>query len=156
MALAASVPRAARFQAGSTAATGLRAGSERRSSPAGASLPAAVRPRPPSAARDRPSTRIRSLPGPAAPASSAAHRGLTFDRAFIEFSKIMTESEFIVATDRVLNAIGEAIDAAGADVDWRVIDGILEIDCSDAQDSGGSGGKIIVNRHLPNRELWLA
>jgi CyaY protein len=68
----------------------------------------------------------------------------------------MTESEFIVATDRVLNAIGETIDAAGADVDWRVIDGILEIDCSDAQDNGGSGGKIIVNRHLPNRELWLA
>jgi len=68
----------------------------------------------------------------------------------------MTESEFIVLTDRVLDAIGEALDASGADVDWRVIDGILEIDCSDAADSGGSGGKIIVNRHVPNRELWLA
>src|SRR5439155_18322218 len=65
----------------------------------------------------------------------------------------MNESEFIVLTDRVLNAIGEALDAAGADIDWRVIDGILEIDCSD---TGGAGGKIIVNRHVPNRELWLA
>jgi len=65
----------------------------------------------------------------------------------------MTESEFIVVTDRVLNAIGEALDASGADVDWRVIDGILEIECGDAE---GAGGKIIVNRHVPNRELWLA
>ena len=60
----------------------------------------------------------------------------------------MTESEFIVVTDRVLNAIGEALDASGADVDWRVIDGILEIECGDAE---GAGGKIIVNRHVPNR-----
>ena len=68
----------------------------------------------------------------------------------------MTESEFIVVTDRVLNAIGEALDASDADIDWRVIDGILEIDCTDAIGDGGSGGKIIVNRHVPNRELWLA
>ena len=66
---------------------------------------------------------------------------------------MINESEFIAATDGVLNAIGEAIDASDADLDWRVIDGILEIDCSG---SDGSGGKIIVNRHLPNRELWLA
>jgi CyaY protein len=69
----------------------------------------------------------------------------------------MTESDFIALTDRVLNAIGEALDAAGADTDWRVVDGILEIDCDEAGKSGdGSGGKIIVNRHLPNREIWLA
>ena len=61
----------------------------------------------------------------------------------------MNESEFIVATDRVLNLIGEALDASDADVDWQLNDGILEIDC-------GAGGKIIVNRHVPNRELWLA
>ena len=67
--------------------------------------------------------------------------------------KSMTETEFIALTDRVLNAIGEALDASDADIDWRVLDGILEIDCSA---SDGSGGKIIVNRHVPNRELWLA
>ena len=65
----------------------------------------------------------------------------------------MTESEFIALTDPLLNAIGEALDASDADLDWRLLDGILEIDCSA---SDGTGGKIIVNRHLPNRELWLA
>ena len=63
------------------------------------------------------------------------------------------ESAFIALTDRVLNRIGETLDASDADLDWRLLDGILEIDCSD---SDGAGGKIIVNRHGPNRELWLA
>ena len=65
----------------------------------------------------------------------------------------MIESEFIALADRVLEAIGEALDARGADLDWRIDDGILEIDCAG---SAGTGGKIIVNRHGPNRELWLA
>ena len=66
----------------------------------------------------------------------------------------MTETEFVALTDRVLNAIGEALDASDdADFDWRLLDGILEIDCAAGS---GTGGKIIVNRHLPNRELWLA
>jgi len=65
----------------------------------------------------------------------------------------MIESEFIALTDRVLDAIGEALDASEGDLDWRIDDGILEIDCSG---SVGSGGKIILNRHVPNRELWLA
>jgi CyaY protein len=65
----------------------------------------------------------------------------------------MTDTEFIAATDRVLSTIGEALDAALAhsdlDVDWNVNDGILEIECED-------GGKLIVNRHVPNREIWVA
>ena len=65
----------------------------------------------------------------------------------------MTESEFIALTDRVLNLLGETLDDAAADLDWQLNDGILEIDCADG---GGSGGKIILNRHVPNRELWLA
>jgi CyaY protein len=66
---------------------------------------------------------------------------------------MITESEFIAAADRTLAAIGEALDAAldssAADVDWSLNDGILEVDC-------GDGGKIIVNRHVPNREMWVA
>jgi CyaY protein len=65
----------------------------------------------------------------------------------------MIESEFIALADRLLEAIGEALDASDADLDWRIDDGILEIDCAG---SAGAGGKIIVNRHVPNRELWLA
>ena len=63
------------------------------------------------------------------------------------------ESEFVALADRVLMSIGAALDAAtdasDADLDWSLNDGILTIDC-------GAGGKIIVNRHLPNRELWVA
>jgi CyaY protein len=63
------------------------------------------------------------------------------------------DSEFVALTDTVLASIGAALDAAAdasdADLDWSQNDGILTIDC-------GAGGKIIVNRHLPNRELWVA
>ena len=65
----------------------------------------------------------------------------------------MTESEFIAAADSTLAAIGGALDAALAeasvDLDWSLVDGILEIESADC-------GKLIVNRHVPNRELWLA
>jgi len=64
-----------------------------------------------------------------------------------------SDSEFIAASDRTLAAIGGALDAALADcdvdVDWSLNDGILEIECED-------GSKLIVNRHLPNREIWVA
>jgi CyaY protein len=63
------------------------------------------------------------------------------------------ESEFVALADRVLMAIGAALDVAAdssdADLDWSLNDGILTIDC-------GDGGKIIVNRHVSNRELWVA
>src|SRR5438034_6362515 len=64
-----------------------------------------------------------------------------------------TETEFIAAADATLATIGLALDAAletgNADVDWTLNDGILEIECAD-------GSKLIVNRHVPNRELWVA
>ena len=64
-----------------------------------------------------------------------------------------TESDFIAAADATLAKIGLALDAAletgNADVDWNLNDGILEIECAD-------GSKLIVNRHIPNREMWVA
>ncbi len=66
---------------------------------------------------------------------------------------MISESEFTRAADRTLAAIGEALDSAleasDADIDWSLNDGILEIECAD-------GGKLIVNRHVPNREIWVA
>ena len=66
---------------------------------------------------------------------------------------MITDSEFIAAADRTLAAIGAARDSAlaasDADVDWSLNDGILEIDC-------GDDGKLIVNRHGVNREIWVA
>ena len=64
-----------------------------------------------------------------------------------------TDSEFMAAADRALAAIGAALDAALADsdvdADWSLNEGILEIECAD-------GSKLIVNRHVPNREIWVA
>jgi CyaY protein len=66
---------------------------------------------------------------------------------------VTTETGFIAATDRVLATIGSALDAAldasDLDIDWSVNEGVLEIECDD-------GSKVIVNRHVPNRELWVA
>jgi iron-sulfur cluster assembly protein CyaY len=60
------------------------------------------------------------------------------------------ESAFVMLTSRVLAAIGAALDTADAtDIDWSENDGVLTVDC-------GAGGRIIVNRHVPNRELWVA
>jgi len=59
----------------------------------------------------------------------------------------------MATADATLAAIGAALDAALAqsdvDIDWDLRDGILTIECAD-------GGKIIVNRHVPNREIWVA
>ena len=66
---------------------------------------------------------------------------------------MLTETEFITAADATLATVGLALDAAletgDADIDWSLNDGILEIECTD-------GSKLIVNRHVPNRELWVA
>jgi len=66
---------------------------------------------------------------------------------------MITDSAFIAAADATLATIGLALDAAletrDADVDWSQNDGILEIECAD-------GSRVIVNRHVGNRELWVA
>ncbi len=60
----------------------------------------------------------------------------------------MTETEFQARADAVLFSIGDALDESALDCDWEVSEGILTIDLK--------GGKVIVNRHAPNREIWLA
>lgn len=61
---------------------------------------------------------------------------------------IMTEIEFREAADAELECIESAIEAADLDFETPA-DGILEIEFDDAS-------KIIVNRHGPARELWVA
>lgn len=65
----------------------------------------------------------------------------------------MDESAFIAIADALLEKLGLALDAAletsDADIDWTLEDGILTIECED-------GSRIIVNRHVPNREIWVA
>jgi len=72
-----------------------------------------------------------------------------------------SDSTFMAAADATLAAIGAALDAAIANsgeadgdeadngTDWNLNEGILEIECAD-------GSKLIVNRHVANREIWVA
>ena len=65
----------------------------------------------------------------------------------------MDESAFLAAADATLDRIGLALDAAletsDAELDWSLKDGVLTIECGDES-------RIIVNRHLANREIWVA
>ncbi|MFO1315218.1 MAG: iron donor protein CyaY [Burkholderiales bacterium] len=66
---------------------------------------------------------------------------------------MVSDTAFIASADATLAAVGAALDAAladsDADADWSLNDGILEIDCDER-------GKVIVNRHVANREIWVA
>jgi CyaY protein len=61
----------------------------------------------------------------------------------------MNESEFLNISDAVFDRIEAALDAAELDVDIDRNGNVLEIAFDD-------GAKVIVNRHLPTSELWLA
>ena len=61
----------------------------------------------------------------------------------------MTESEFNVLAEQIFARIETAIEASGADIECEMQQGILELEFDD-------GSKIIINRHTPNRELWIA
>src|SRR5438067_2348739 len=66
---------------------------------------------------------------------------------------MISETDFVSAADATLGSIGSALDRAieesDIEIDWTLRDGVLEIECPDAS-------KLIVNRHLPNREIWVA
>lgn len=61
----------------------------------------------------------------------------------------MTESEFNELADAVFKHIEQAIDASGADIECGLNGPVLELEFAD-------GSQIIINRHAPNREIWLA
>lgn len=61
----------------------------------------------------------------------------------------MTESEFIRLADEVFTRIENTLDAGGDDVEYSFNGSVLEIEFDD-------DSKIIVNRHTPNREIWIA
>ena len=65
----------------------------------------------------------------------------------------MTESEFLTVAGAVLDDIEsrleQAADSAGVDLECSRSGNVLEIEFDD-------GAKIVVNRHVPNQELWIA
>ena len=62
---------------------------------------------------------------------------------------MMTESEFIRMSEELFEHIDDQIDENGWDFDCQFAGNVLTIEAED-------GTQIIVNRHTPNQELWIA
>ena len=62
---------------------------------------------------------------------------------------MMTESGFLQHTDALFAHIEDQIDEGGWDFDCQISGNVLTIEAE-------SGTQIIVNRHTPNQELWIA
>ncbi|GAB7128292.1 iron donor protein CyaY [Silvimonas sp. JCM 19000] len=61
----------------------------------------------------------------------------------------MTETEFLALSDAIFDRIEAACDEADAEIDPLRQGNVLELEFDD-------GSKVIVNRHVPNQELWIA
>ena len=61
----------------------------------------------------------------------------------------MSEQAFLTVCDRLLDAIEDALDAAGVEVDTLRSGHLLEIEFED-------GAKIVVNGQAPLQEIWVA
>ncbi|MFH6974804.1 iron donor protein CyaY [Neisseria sp. 23W00296] len=62
---------------------------------------------------------------------------------------MMTESEFLQHSDALFAYIEDEIDGSGLDFDCQRAGNVLTIEADD-------GTQVIVNRHTPNQELWIA
>jgi len=61
----------------------------------------------------------------------------------------MTESEYNELADAVFKRIEQTIDASGTDIECNLNGPVLELEFED-------DSKVIINRHGPNQEIWLA
>ena len=61
----------------------------------------------------------------------------------------MTESEFNELADAIFGRIEQSIDASGLDIECNLNGPVLELEFAD-------DSQIVINRHAPNREIWLA
>lgn len=61
----------------------------------------------------------------------------------------MTEGEFLAQSDAVFAHIESCLDDLEVDIDPLRAGNVLELEFTD-------GSKVIVNRHTPNQEIWLA
>ena len=61
----------------------------------------------------------------------------------------MTENEFNELADAAFERIEQSIDASGADIECSLNGPVLELEFA-------GGSQIVINRHTPNMEIWLA
>ena len=61
----------------------------------------------------------------------------------------MTESEYLQLTDALFKNIEQAIDDSDADIECNLSGSVMTIEFADRS-------QVIVNRHAPYQEMWLA
>jgi frataxin len=61
----------------------------------------------------------------------------------------METSQFESLADKTFVRLQAAIENAGGELDAEFVNGILTIETE-------SGGKYLLNRHAPNRQIWLS
>ena len=61
----------------------------------------------------------------------------------------MTETEFTQLADGIFEHIIDSLDQADSDVDCALNGPVMELEFE-------NGNKVIINRHTPNQEIWLA
>jgi CyaY protein len=61
----------------------------------------------------------------------------------------MNETEFHDRADQTIEAIQDAIDASGADIDYEKVGGVLTLEFD-------NGSKIIFSKQPPVMQLWMA
>ena len=61
----------------------------------------------------------------------------------------MNESEFVDLAEATIEAIQEAIDESGADIDYDEINGVLTLEFE-------NGSQIIFSKQTPAKQLWVA
>ena len=61
----------------------------------------------------------------------------------------MNEQEFNQQAAAVFSRIEKALDGGDADIECNLNGGVMELEFAD-------GSKIIINRHAPNKEIWVA
>ncbi|MGE0723880.1 MAG: iron donor protein CyaY [Alphaproteobacteria bacterium] len=61
----------------------------------------------------------------------------------------MTDRDFAARADRALADLMDRIETALDDADVDLTDGILTVELAD-------GATFVVNKHAPNREVWLS
>ena len=61
----------------------------------------------------------------------------------------MNESEFIDLAEETIEAIQDAIEESGADIDYDEINGVLTLEFE-------NGSQIIFSKQAPAKQLWMA
>lgn len=61
----------------------------------------------------------------------------------------MNETQFVEASEALMQAVEDAVDAAGLDVDATRAGNVLTLEAD-------SGEQVVINRHTPTSQMWVA